>query len=47
MTYRDVARKLSALGCQAVPRNGGGSHRNWHNPSTGRSTVIPDWGGKI
>lgn len=46
MTYRDVARKLSALGCREIPRQGGGSHRKWLNPNTGRSTVVPDWGGK-
>lgn len=46
MTYRDVARKLASLGCREVPRKGGGSHRKWLNPATGRSTVIPDWGSK-
>lgn len=42
MTYRDVARKLSALGCRGIPRKGTGSHRKWHNPATNRSTVVPD-----
>gem|GEM_PF-171468 len=46
MTYREVVRKLSQLGCHEIPRNGGGSHRKWHNPSLNRSTVIPDWGGR-
>ncbi|HET6572195.1 MAG TPA: type II toxin-antitoxin system HicA family toxin [Fimbriiglobus sp.] len=46
MTYRKAARKLSALGCREVPRAGGGSHRKWHNPTTNRSTVVPDWGGR-
>ena len=46
MTYREVARKLTALGCHEVPRKGGGSHRKWRNPATNRSTVIPDWGSK-
>ena len=46
MTYREVARKLSSLGCHEVPRKGGGSHRKWTNPATGRSTVVPDWGGR-
>ena len=46
MRYRDVARKLAALGCREVPRKGGGSHRKWLNPATGRSTVVPDWGGR-
>lgn len=44
MTYRDVARKLTALGCEELPRRGGGSHRKWFNPDTQRATVIPDWG---
>ncbi len=46
MKYRDVARKLSSLGCQELPRKGGGSHRKWHNPSTQQATVIPDWGNR-
>jgi mRNA interferase HicA len=44
--YRDVTRKLSALGCEELPRRGGGSHRKWMNPKTQRATVVPDWGGK-
>ena len=27
-------------------RRGGGSHRKWFNPATGRGTTIPDWGEK-
>jgi len=46
MTYREVARKLSSLGCVELPRKGGGSHRKWRNPVNSRSTVVPDWGGK-
>jgi predicted RNA binding protein YcfA (HicA-like mRNA interferase family) len=46
MNYREVARKLTSLGCSEVPRKGGGSHRKWFNPITRRSTVIPDWGGR-
>ena len=46
MIYREVARKLHRLGCQEVPRGGGGAHRKWHNPATKRSTVVPDHGGK-
>jgi predicted RNA binding protein YcfA (HicA-like mRNA interferase family) len=46
MNYREVARKLSALGCQPVNRKGKGSHRKWRNPATNRSTVVPDWGGR-
>jgi hypothetical protein len=33
MTYREVARKLAALGCREIPRKGSGSHRKWHNPA--------------
>ena len=46
MTYREVARKLRRLGCQELPRRGGGSHRKWYNPATGQGTTIPDWGPK-
>jgi mRNA interferase HicA len=46
MRYREVARKLAALGCVERPRTGGGSHRKWLNPANGRSTVVPDWGGR-
>ncbi|HEY2894738.1 MAG TPA: type II toxin-antitoxin system HicA family toxin [Pirellulales bacterium] len=45
MKYREVSRKLIMLGCQELPRKGGGSHRKWHNPATGSATVVPDWGG--
>jgi mRNA interferase HicA len=46
LTYREVAAKLRRLGCDELPRRGPGSHRKWHNPRTGGSTVLPDWGGK-
>ncbi|HXO20699.1 MAG TPA: type II toxin-antitoxin system HicA family toxin [Thermoanaerobaculia bacterium] len=46
MTYRQVSRKLSQLGCHEIPRRGGGSHRKWLNPLTERATVVPDWGGR-
>ncbi len=46
MTYREVARKLTALGCRELARRGGGSHRKWLNPGTQRATVVPDWGGR-
>ncbi|MBI3467366.1 MAG: type II toxin-antitoxin system HicA family toxin [Planctomycetes bacterium] len=46
MTYRDAARKLKALGCQELPRRGGGSHRKWLNPANQRTTTLPDWGGQ-
>lgn len=34
MKYREVARKLEALGCQELPRRSAGSHRKWFNPHT-------------
>jgi len=46
MIYREVARKLRRLGCQELPRRGGGSHRKWYNPAAGKGTTIPDWGAK-
>lgn len=46
MKYRDIARKLQALGCEELPRRGGGSHRKWHNPTNGRVAPVPDWGAK-
>jgi len=46
MKYREVARRLGALGCEELPRRTGGSHRKWHNPATGRIAPVPDWGGK-
>ncbi|MCH7721616.1 MAG: type II toxin-antitoxin system HicA family toxin [Planctomycetes bacterium] len=46
MTYREVGRKLAAIGCRELPRRGGGSHRKWFNPQTDRAAVLPDWGGK-
>jgi predicted RNA binding protein YcfA (HicA-like mRNA interferase family) len=44
MIYREVARKLRRLGCQELPRRGGGSHRKWYNSTTHQGTTIPDWG---
>ncbi len=46
MNYRDVARKLTSLGCRELPRRGAGSHRKWFNPAAQRVTVVPDWGGR-
>ena len=46
MKYREAALKLQSLGCQELPRRKGGSHRKWFNPTSGRATVLPDWGGK-
>ena len=46
MKYRDITRKLKSLGCQELPRRGGGSHRKWFNPETQQTTVLPDWGSR-
>lgn len=46
MTYREAARKLRKLGCQELPRSGGGSHRKWLNPANQQVAVLPDWGSK-
>ncbi len=46
MTYRDLTRKLSSLGCRELPRDGGGSQRKWFNPTTDRATAVPDWGAR-
>ena len=46
MKYQAVAAKLRKLGCQEIPRRGGGSHRKWHNPASGAIAPIPDWGNK-
>ncbi|MEA2108461.1 MAG: type II toxin-antitoxin system HicA family toxin [Pseudomonadota bacterium] len=46
MNYREFTKKLRAIGCRELKRRGGGSHRKWFNPSTGRGTIIPDWGQK-
>lgn len=43
MNYREVTRRLRALGCQELPRRGGGSHRKWFNPGTQGMTTLPDW----
>jgi predicted RNA binding protein YcfA (HicA-like mRNA interferase family) len=45
MKYREVAKKVTALGCRELPRSGDGSHRKWLNPATNQITIVPDWGG--
>jgi predicted RNA binding protein YcfA (HicA-like mRNA interferase family) len=44
MKYCEVARKLTTLGCQELPRRGGGSHRKWYHPANQMATTVPDWG---
>jgi mRNA interferase HicA len=46
MRYREIAKKLSNLGCEELSRRSGGSHRKWFNPNTRKATVIPDWGSR-
>jgi len=46
MNYREFTRRLQVLCCKEIPRKGGGSHRKWINPASGKGTVIPDWGSK-
>jgi mRNA interferase HicA len=46
MKYKEASRKLKSLGCQELPRRGGGSHRVWHNPRNGMIATLPDWGAK-
>jgi len=46
MKYRELVKRLKALGCYEIKRKGKGSHRKWINPIFGKGTVIPDWGNK-
>ncbi len=46
MNYREFTKRLQALGRKEIPRKRGGSHRKWINPTSGKGTVIPDWGNK-
>jgi len=43
MNYRELTRRLQVFGCKEIPRRGGGSHRKWINPASGKGTVVPDW----
>ncbi|MBN1937020.1 MAG: type II toxin-antitoxin system HicA family toxin [Anaerolineae bacterium] len=45
MRYRELTRRLRDLGC-IEGRRGKGSHVFWHNPATGQSTAVPNWGSK-
>ena len=46
MKYREISKKLQALGCEQLPRRGEGAHRVWHNPANGKIAPLPDWGAK-
>jgi predicted RNA binding protein YcfA (HicA-like mRNA interferase family) len=45
MRYRELAKRLRQLGCEEL-RQGKGSHRVWHNPTTGKVAAVPDWGSR-
>jgi predicted RNA binding protein YcfA (HicA-like mRNA interferase family) len=40
MNYRELTRRLRALGCQEIPRRAGGSHRKWLNPAALKEGTI-------
>ncbi len=46
MTYRELTRKLRALGCE-FKRASKGSHEIWINPCLNLATVIPHHPGDI
>lgn len=46
MTYRELVRKLSALGCE-FKRQSKGSHEIWTNPRKNLSAVVPHHPGDI
>ena len=41
MKYKEIVKKLKKMGCQEIPRRGGGSHRKWYNPQN--NTVVPSY----
>ena len=49
MKYREVTKKLKALGCVELLNKRKGSHRNWINPEakTVAPVPVPDWEAKI
>jgi predicted RNA binding protein YcfA (HicA-like mRNA interferase family) len=46
MKYKEVVKRLKQMGCEEIPRKGGGSHRKWYNPKNKAVVPIPDWGNK-
>ncbi len=46
MKYKEIVKKLKQMGCQEIPRKGGGSHRKCYNPDHNAIVPIPDWGTK-
>ena len=45
MNYRELSRRLKALGCVS-DRYAKGSHEIWLNAKTGQRTTIPNWGSR-
>ena len=46
MTYRELTRKLQALGCE-FKRQSKGSHEIWTNPRRNLSAVVPHHAGDL
>lgn len=48
MKYREVTKKLKALGCVELSNKRKSSHRNWINPKAKivAPIPVPDWGSK-
>ncbi len=46
MTYRELARKLRALGCE-LKRQSKGSHEIWINPRKNLTAVSPNHSGDL
>lgn len=46
MKYREIIRKLTALGCYELPRKGGGSHRKSQmlQPDNAADIVVAELG---
>ena len=45
MTYRELTRRLRALGCE-FDRQGRGDHETWMHRGTLAHTTIPNWGNR-
>jgi len=46
VTYRQLARKLRAMGCE-LKRHSKGSHEIWTNPRTNSTAVVPNHPGEV
>ncbi len=49
MKYREVTKKLKALGCVELSNKRKDSHRNWYNPKAKMvvPVPVPDWEARI